>query len=71
MKFLFVLDSCNFCFWPLEGFEYDHLANSIRDFVNNGVTLEELAEITEEQLVDGMFAGVKVPLANERARLVR
>lgn len=63
MKFLFVLDSCNFCFWPLEGFEYNDLANSIRKYINNGVGLDKLAKITEEELIAEMFGGVKVPLA--------
>jgi hypothetical protein len=69
--YLFVLDSCNFCFWPLEGFEYEQLASNIRNYINTGVSLEKLANITETELVNDMFSGIKVPLAKERARLVR
>ena len=36
-----------------------------------GVTLEKLAKISEKALIEQIFSGVEVPLAKERARLVR
>lgn len=34
---LFVLDCMNFCFWPLPGFEYDHLATHVQQAINDGI----------------------------------
>ena len=33
LLYLFTLDSLNFCFWPLEGFEYEHLAGSVKHYI--------------------------------------
>ncbi|CAN0014519.1 unnamed protein product [Phaeothamnion confervicola] len=30
-QYVFVLDSLNFCFWPTDGLEYEHLATGLRD----------------------------------------
>ncbi len=39
LKYIFVLDSCNFCFWPLEGFQYEQLAGNIKKYIDTGVTI--------------------------------
>ena len=36
---MFMLDSMNFCFWPLENFEYDNLATHIQRSVEEGIKL--------------------------------
>lgn len=36
LLYLFTLDSLNFCFWPLEGFEYEHLAASVKAYIEKG-----------------------------------
>ena len=33
LLYLFMLHSLNFCFWPLPGFEYEHLAASVKQYV--------------------------------------
>ena len=30
-QYIFVMDSLNYCFWPVEGLEYEQLATSLRD----------------------------------------
>lgn len=34
-QYIFVLDSLNFCFWPFQGYEYEHLACSLKDALVN------------------------------------
>lgn len=68
---LFILDFMNFCFWPLPGFEYHHLATHIQQAVNEGLSLHELKSFTSDDVVNKLFHGVKVPMADERARLLR
>lgn len=30
LSYIFTIDSLNFCFWPCEGFEYEHLAENLK-----------------------------------------
>ena len=30
-QYIFVLDSLNFCFWPVKGLQYEHLAKSLKN----------------------------------------
>jgi len=39
--------------------------------VKEGVTLSELMNFTEEDVVQKIFHGITVPLADERARILR
>ena len=71
LLYLFTLDSLNFCFWPLEGFEYEHLAGSVKTYIEKGGAIDKLSKITEQELVSEIFSGVNVPLADERARILR
>lgn len=68
---LFMLDSMNFCFWPIENFEYEQLATHVQKRVRQGVTLQQLTGYSEEDVVQNIFQGVAVPLADERARILR
>lgn len=54
-QYVFVLDALNFCFWPLQGYEYEHLASSIKDaLVRDGTiySAESLMAMTPEKLVE-------------------
>ena len=70
-----MLDSLNFCFWPLEGFEYEHLAGSVKNYLlkfeNEGKCLESMMKMNEKELVEILFKGADVPQADERARIIR
>lgn len=74
VQYLLVVDALNFCFWPEEGLEYEHLAGGVKRSL-----LEDQNSLSAERLsvIDG--AGVQrllgwprpVPLQDERARLLR
>jgi hypothetical protein len=68
---LFVLDCMNFCFWPLPGFEYDHLATHVQQAINDGIRLKDLQNFTEADVVQRLFHGIQVPVPDERARILR
>ena len=49
-QYVFVMDSLNFCFWPVPGLEYDTLASSLKNVLeanNDAFLASELAEMTE------------------------
>lgn len=53
IQYVLVLDALNFCFWPLQGYEYEHLAGSLKAALEadpNAFSAESLASITEERL---------------------
>lgn len=68
---MFMLDSMNFCFWPLENFEYDNLATHVQKAVEEGIKLQELSQLTEQELIHKVFHGTPIPMAQERARILR
>jgi hypothetical protein len=75
-QYVFVLDALNFCFWPLEGYEYEHLASTLKRALEadpDAFAAARLAALSEEQLCAWLRAapGQRIPLAAERARLVR
>ncbi|ETO23699.1 hypothetical protein RFI_13480 [Reticulomyxa filosa] len=54
-QYILVLDTLNFCFWPLEKFEYDNLARSLKQVLVKDSTAFEakkLMQVTEETLSD-------------------
>jgi hypothetical protein len=61
----------NFCFWPVNNFEYAQFATHIQQVVKKGITLSDLAFITENGVVDKIFHGFGIPSADERARILR
>jgi hypothetical protein len=61
----------NFCFWPLDNFEYDNLATHVQQATKEGIQLSELTTITEEEVINKIFHGVHVPLADSRAKILR
>ena len=73
LRYLFVIDTLNYCFWPNEGFEYFSLAKNLyltlkenKDFFE----IENLVKMTPEQLKENIFK-CDFCLLNERARMIR
>lgn len=66
-----MLDAMNFCFWPIHNFEYEQLATHVQTKVKEGVTLQELTQYSKSDVIDKIFHGIHVPLADERARILR
>ena len=73
LKYLFVIDTLNYCFWPNKGFEYYDLAKNLyatlkekKDFFN----IDNLVKMTPEQLKENVFK-CDFCLLNERARMIR
>ena len=69
-QYVFVLDSLNFCFWPVDGFEYEHLASSLRDVLTSNpqaFAAEALVGLTEAEL-QRWFPSHELPQCAERVR---
>jgi len=52
-QYIFVLDALNFCFWPLDGYEYSDLADSLKRVLqqdNHAFDAQHLLQLTEEKL---------------------
>lgn len=76
LQYVLVLDALNFCFWPLDGYEYEHLAGSLKRVAladPKALSAERLAEATAESVAAWLRCeeGQEIPLAGERARLLR
>jgi len=53
VKYILVLDALNFCFWPLEGYEYAQLASSLKFTLQNddrAFDAERLINLKSQQL---------------------
>lgn len=71
VSFVCVLDSLNFCFWPMENFEYNNLVDSIIDVLKNDVSFfkaENLMQLSLEEFKQKVFKGIDFPLIEERLR---
>lgn len=68
---LFLLHSMNFCFWPVDNFEFEQLAHQIRLLIAEGVTLQTLSTFTQEDVAARLFQGKFSSLAEERAAIIR
>jgi len=68
---MFVLDCMNFCFWPLPGFEYSDLAKHVQQAINEGISLKDFQSFTEDDVVNRLFHNTPIPMADERARILR
>jgi hypothetical protein len=73
LRYLFVIDTLNYCFWPNEGFEYFSLAKNLylvlkenKDFFE----IDNLVKVTSQQLKENIFK-CDFCLLNERARMIR
>jgi len=71
-QYVLVLDSLNFCFWPVEGLAYADLAVGLREAVRS-----DTGSLDADRLVNACASDVEawfgraMPDATERARLVR
>lgn len=67
-QYIFVMDSLNFCFWPVEGLEYDTLALALKTVLEKDENIfdaERLCNMTEETL-QSWFPNHQIPLLAER-----
>ena len=82
LQFILVLDALNFCFWPLDDYEYEHLGKGLRCTLEqnkNAFSAQSLMQITEDTLSQWLLSQFKkdeeseleIPLISERARLLR
>ena len=74
IDYIFALDALNYCFWPTEGLEYEHLAANLKEIMQSdpfALSPQALASFTSETLESKVFCGFRVPLAEERTRLLR
>lgn len=74
LRYIFLIDTLNFCFWPHLEFEYCNLAKNIASLLKNHhdfFTIPHLAHVTEEELKSLVFQHIEFCLLKERARMVR
>ncbi|KAH7472160.1 hypothetical protein KRP22_002402 [Phytophthora ramorum] len=72
-QYVFVLDALNFCFWPTENMEYEHLARGLKTALVNdphALDAENLATVTNET-VASWFHPFTPPQLDERRRKIR
>ena len=73
LRYLFVIDTLNYCFWPNEGYEYFSLAKNLYNTLKENkdfFEIENLEKMTPEQLKENIFK-CDFCLLNERARMIR
>jgi len=73
LRYIFIIDTLNYCFWPNEGFEYYSLAKNLYDTLiknKNFFDIDNLVKVTPEQLKENIFK-CDFNLINERARMIR
>ena len=73
LRYIFTIDTLNYCFWPNEGFEYYALAKNLYETLQknkNFFDIDNLVNIAVEQLKENVFKG-DFNLINERARMIR
>ena len=72
-QYIFVLDCLNFCFWPVEGLEYDYLARSLKEVLIRDLKsfdADVLANMTEKRL-QHWFSKYQLPMLSERVMRLR
>ena len=73
LRYLFVIDTLNYCFWPNAGYEYYTLAQNLYKTLKNKkkfFEIDNLIKMTPEQLKENIFK-CDFCLLNERARMIR
>ncbi|KAK9794969.1 hypothetical protein WJX73_009457 [Symbiochloris irregularis] len=74
VQYLLVVDALNFCFWPAEDLEYEHLARGVKAAAMNNpgsLTASSLSQYTGADVQRLFDWQQPVPLLEERARLLR
>lgn len=72
-KYILVLSSLNFCFWPEKDFEYHNLAGSLKNVIENdpkAFDSENLINMNEDKLAK-WFKGTYFHQQSERVRLLQ
>lgn len=72
LRYIFTIDTLNYCFWPNPGFEYYCLAKNLYETLLKNpdfFKIENLAKVTKEQLKENIFK-CDFNLLNERARML-
>ena len=54
VAFVCIIDSINFCFWPLEGFEYEHLIAPFKTEISNESSQLFSADFLSELTCEGL-----------------
>ena len=73
LRYIFTIDTLNYCFWPNQGFEYYSLAKNLYETLmkdKNFFEIDNLVNIKPEQLKENVFKG-EFNLINERARMIK
>ncbi|GLJ12920.1 hypothetical protein SUGI_0200560 [Cryptomeria japonica] len=73
VQYLLVLDTLNFCFWPDEELNYDHLAAGLKAALENDSSVfdaDRLRSYTGPQLRELLNWSRPLPLEDERIRLL-
>ncbi|XP_074270454.1 uncharacterized protein LOC141594181 [Silene latifolia] len=73
VQYLFVLDALNFCFWPDEELNYDHLALGLKralDHDKSALDADRLQNYTGPELQEMLKWPRPLPLEDERIRLL-
>jgi hypothetical protein len=71
-QYVFVLDALNFCFWPLAGYEYEHLAGSLKAALEtdpHAFDADRLAELTPATLAAWLQPPAHFPLISTPSAL--
>eukprot|EP01080_Neovahlkampfia_damariscottae_P002285 gene2285-2458_t len=72
-RYILILSSLNFCFWPLNSFEYGDLAKGLKKTIENdpnSFNNENLMKMNEKTFLK-WFDGIKLPQMDERIRLIK
>eukprot|EP01025_Chloroclados_australasicus_P049257 TRINITY_DN559_c0_g1_i2.p1 TRINITY_DN559_c0_g1~~TRINITY_DN559_c0_g1_i2.p1 ORF type:complete len:218 (-),score=7.24 TRINITY_DN559_c0_g1_i2:769-1422(-) len=73
-QYLLILDCINFCFWPENGLEYEHLAKGLKESVEKDSQIldaDKLMRINGQQLRSIVNWNKELPLEEERVRLIQ
>ena len=73
LRYVFIIDTLNFCFWPNPPFEYSDLAQNLHETLLHNPSFFEissLTQVTSAELKQNIFK-VEFCLLEERARMLR
>ncbi len=73
LRYIFVIDTLNYCFWPNHGYEYYSLAKNLYKTLKEKkgfFEIENLSKMTPEQLKENVFM-CDFCLLEERSRMIR
>ncbi len=74
LRYIFIIDTLNFCFWPNPPFEYNNLAKNLYETLKknpNFFELDNLINVTSKDLIDNIFKINDFNLIEERTRMIK